>query len=474
MEELSNDYKLQIQRLVEDIKTQGYENICFFQPGYSIMGAAYCEILLAEYLANSTELNIYFCDFIDGYGHRLLQEYEDTKVKFLKYEPNVISFPLNEKTIFLTSSIRVILLRKMHNENKIVLWHNETTPCAWNLIFIRNEMMNFFKLLEKTDSIMFHDWSSRDSLNRYSKTNFKNSDFFYVPVVHKKVCANSKFIENNSINIAFLSRLSSDKIQSLFYLVKNLYELSLIKKIKIHVIGDGICKEFVVRTLTKYEDKLEIIYCGSILHENLDEYLVNNIDLLYGVGTSVVEAAALKIPSAILLMSYNEIKDNEAFWYFDTKDYCVGITKDQKEDFKIEYTTIQKQVEQVCAIDGKKYLGERSYQYFVENHGNLDKLAYNFLNQLSKSFLTFKMLKKCIKYIPYAFLKIAHLKIMKCLKFEKINFGSKVEFYFFCIKFLKIKKKGLVTKFYLLGIKIAEFTQKETYKFKNSMRKEKI
>lgn len=87
----------------------------------------------------------------------------------------------------------------------------------------------------------------------------------------------------------------------------------------------------VEQELIKYSDKIDIIYVGTIAHNKLDEYLINNIDLLYGVGTCVIESAALGIPSMVLLMDTKEIWDNQAYWYFNTKYYCTGITVEQKK-----------------------------------------------------------------------------------------------------------------------------------------------
>ncbi|MBR2221611.1 MAG: hypothetical protein IJ972_01285, partial [Campylobacter sp.] len=49
----------ELARLVKIIKSQGYEDICFFQPVYAITGATTCKIQMAKYLAEHTDLKIH-------------------------------------------------------------------------------------------------------------------------------------------------------------------------------------------------------------------------------------------------------------------------------------------------------------------------------------------------------------------------------------------------------------------------------
>lgn len=102
-----------IVQLVQEIREQGYKNICFMQPALNIGGGSFIEAKLAEYLANNTDLNIYFCDYKDGYGEYLLKD--TPKVKKLTFKNDDIYFPLQEKYILITNSTRVVLIKNMHH-----------------------------------------------------------------------------------------------------------------------------------------------------------------------------------------------------------------------------------------------------------------------------------------------------------------------------------------------------------------------
>lgn len=457
------NYHEEIKKIVKEIKTQGYENVCFMHPAYNIGGGPLVETKMAEYLANNTDLNIYFCDYKDGYGEYLLKNC--SKVKILEFKDNEIYFPLREKCILLTNSTRVTLIKKMHLESKIVFWHYETVPCAWNNVLIENETRKFLELVKKNKAMIYHDWSGRDSLSRISDIKFTNKDYLHITLDKKNKQTNGILINKNEINICFLSRLASDKIQSLYYLIDNVSSYKTDKKIKLHIIGDGLLKKQVLKFCSRYNN-IEFIFTGTIARENLDDYLIGNADIVFGVGTCVLESSALKIPSAVLLMNNSKIYDTDAFWIFNSKEYCVGILTDEKTDFNIKYTNICKILDEIYKRNGKDLYGNKCYQYFIKNHNQYDKLAANFLSYLNKTTLTFKKLEKCIKYIPYNCHKIKVYKFLGIFIGKKIEFIGKTRFLLFGhIKLIKKIVSNNKITYYFCGIKIAQCIEKKTYNF---------
>lgn len=445
------DYKEQIQKLVGEIKAQGYENICFMQPALNIGGGPLIEANLAKYLVNNTELNLYFCDYNQGYGEFLLKDCP--KVKKLIYKDDDIIFPLKEKCILVTDSTRVVLIKNMHPESKFLFWHYQTNPCGWEYVLINNESKKYLELTKKENAMVYHDWSGRNSLSRFTKINFTNKDYIHIVLDKKDKECSFKFINNEEINICFLSRLAIDKMQALFNLVKNFATYKTDKKKRLHVIGDGKTRNQVEEYCKKYENEIEFIFTGSIARENLDNYLVNNIDILFGVGTCVVEGAALKLPSVVLILDTKEFNDTDAFWLYDSKEYTVGILKEQKSDLKIKYTKIHEILDDVYKRDNKEKNGKECYEYYINNHENYDELVCNFLNSLKNTSLTYKKIKKCIKYIPYS--KYSHeiLKFKKVTIVKKVNFLNKTKYLLFgFIEIFKEKRLKKETKYYILGI----------------------
>ena len=461
------DYKQEIQNLVEEIKKQGYENICFMHPALAIGGASLIEAKLADYLANNTDLNIYYYDYNDGYGEFLLKD--NPKVKKIIYKDNDITFPLKEKCIFFTNSTRCVLIKRMHPESKILFWHYESVKCGWDSVLIDKETNNFLILSKKENAMVFLDWSSRDSLSRFSKVGFNNKDYIHIVLSPKeKMCLNTN-ISEREINICFLSRLAPDKIQSLFYLIRNFASYKTDKKKRLHIIGDGRSKAVAKNFCKKYENEIEFLFTGTIAREELDDYLINNVDIVFGVGTCILESAALKLPSIILFMDSKRFEDKDAIWLYDSKEYCVGLLNEEKRDFKVKYTSITNILDSIYLNNKKQNEGEKCYQYFINNHSNYDALIMNVLSYLKNTSLTIKKLNKCIKYIPYNRYNYKLWSFLGIPIIKKTEFLGKTKYFLF--GFLEIFKKKLSNnkkKYYICGILFQKCFIRKGYNFPSS------
>ena len=457
------DYKQEIQKLVKEIKEQGYENICFMQPAYNIGGGPLIEVNIAKYLVKHTDLNVYFCDFENGYATNLLQD--TPEVKILTYNEKDILFPIQKKSIIFTNSTRAILLKQMHPENKLIFWHYETINCGWNSVFINHEAAKYLSLLKKENAICYHDWSGKDSLNRFQNVGLTNKDYLYITLDKKNKECSKNLIDENNINIAFLSRLALDKIQSLFYLIKNFADYKTDKKKRLHIIGDGRSRRIVENFCKNYENEIEFIFTGTINREKLDDYLINNVDILFGVGTCILESAALKMPSVMLLIGSKRFEDEDAIWLYNSKEYCVGILQKEKFDFAQPLTPISKILDSVYIENNKAAEGLKCYEYFIKNHTNYDELILNFLQMLINDTLTFDKLKRTIKFVPYNLLKIFQYRLFKINIIKRIEFCDKVWVYFLNLRIFKRRKDKGKYKYYLFGIKFFEKLEKIPYKF---------
>ena len=133
----NTNYTTQFKLLAEEIKKQGYKNICFWLPADNVGGGTYIFCKIAEYLSKNTNFNLFYMDYKGGYPSKLLANNPD--IKILTFDDNTSAFPLKEKCIIVTNSTRVIQIKNMNPENKILFWHYETILCAWHLLFLDNE-----------------------------------------------------------------------------------------------------------------------------------------------------------------------------------------------------------------------------------------------------------------------------------------------------------------------------------------------
>lgn len=444
------DYKEEIQKLVEEIKAQGYENVCMWMPAYNLGGGS-AFLRFAKYLVENTDLTVYYMDYKDGYLEYLLKQ--EPRIKFLHYSEDMTTFPVKEKCIIITNSTRVVQMPQMNPENKLLFWHWETVPCAWSIVLIDNEVKKYLKLTKDNHAMVYHDWSAKDSLNRYQHIGFNNND--YLPLtLYPKICECKKgLINDDEINLCFLSRLAPDKKNSLYYLTENFAKYKTSKKKRLHIIGDGVSADEVKNFCEDYKKEIEFIFYGTVAREDLDNYLINNVDILFAVGTSVLEGASLKLPSVVLLMDNKYINDDEAFWIYNTKEYCMGILTSEKDDFGVQYTTFDKIIDSVYKeTNGKETEGQKCYEYYLNNHSSFDNTVCFLLKFFKQTELTYKKLKKCIKYTPYLKLELTKTKLLGLNLIKKSTHLNKTKIYFLNIPIYKKVICGGKTKKYFLGI----------------------
>ncbi|MFG5139584.1 hypothetical protein O8I32_04630 [Campylobacter lari] len=475
---------MSVQKIIIDLKNEGYENICFWLPAYNIGGGTFC---IAELVKQITpyahSVKIYIMDYHEGYLSFLLRH--NSHVEVLKFDEKYPYFPLKEKSIIITNSTRIIQLKQMHPENKIFLWHYETLPCAWNVVFLQNETSKIMKLMYDNNAVNFIDWAARDSLNGHG---VKFDKELYWPIVVKEktiLDQEKKIINKDSINLCWLSRLAPDKIQSLFAIIKAYAKYDTDKKKIFHIIGDGRSRTLVEKFCKGYEDKIEFIFTGTIERNELDDYLIKNADIVFGMGTSILESAALALPSVVVLLDFKDINDDDFFWLYDSKEYCVGVLVDQKERFDIKYSKFSTIINEVVnTSDGKKIQGEKCYKYYIENHSSIEKVAADVLMQIKNSSLTFEKIQRCLKYIPYNLIEVSTFKMFSIsiakrlhhlygtryrvfnIPFFRIKFFKNIKtYYFFNFPFFSYMRSNHHVIYWLCKVKICEYRKKSGFVF---------
>lgn len=391
------DYRREIQKLLHEIKRQGYEAICFWLPAYNTGGGTYFLCEMAKYLQVCSHFKIYYMDFLNGYPSQLLK---DTGVTILEYRDEDDTFPVDEKCIVVTNSTRAIILKKMRPDNKLLFWHYETVPCNWNALFIMNEGKAFLDLCNKKKAMMFHDWSSWDILSQECGCAYEKS---YLPLIMppKNVRAVPNFKSDDEIHLVWLGRLGNEKIQSIFYIIDNFAAYKTRRKKFMHIVGDGWKRNEVEQYCKKYSNRITFSLPGTVPKYTLDQYLLEHADITFAMGLSALESAALGIPTVVVKLDTKPIKDDQFFWLFDSKEYCAGILPSQSERFDIQYSSFENIMDAIYVFEQYQSIGEKCLNYFTENLSNVDIIIFNFLVAAKKDTLTMDDLERCIHYIPY-------------------------------------------------------------------------
>lgn len=394
----------EIQKLADEIKAQGFESICFWMPSYSVVGANVSFFNLSRYLSKKTNLKALYVTYEDGY---LAKQLAEAGIPVVPYLDEASAFPFSRKCIIVTSSTRPIMLKKMRSDNKLLLWHNETAPCAWELIFLQNETQDYFRLCHEKRAMVFHDWSSWDALSQDAGFEFEK---LYLPVCiePRNLMAGGDLISEEEMHLTWLGRLVPDKMYSLLYLINHYAQYATSRRKVLHIIGDGRSRTEIEAYCKRFYNKITFDFQGTVAGDELDEFLIEHTDVLFAMGTSLLEGAALKIPTAVVLLNTAQIKTDEFFWIFNSKEYCCGVMTSQARRFGAEYSHFRDMMDDIYEYGMKKEYGEKSFQYYEENHSSMGRVARLLLSAVNQSSLTMGDLERCIKYVPYQ-----HIRVVK-------------------------------------------------------------
>lgn len=410
--------------IANKIKEQGYKSICFWMPCYNVSGGARYLRDLAVEIANNTDLKVYYVDFEEGYPTSLLKD--NKNVEIIQFIPDSEKLNIEEPVIVFTNSTKVIQIKKMHSQSKLLFWHFETIACAWNLLFFNKEEIGYMKLAKETKAMVFHDWSARDMLNTQFGVKFENRDYLQVYSCLYEGNVKRKKFNEKEINIVWVSRLGTDKVCSLLNIIDNFANLKTNKIKRLHIIGDGIRKEMVENYCKKFKERMEIIFTGTIPREDLANYLLTNADIVFAMGTSVVDSAALKIPSVVVQLSTSQFSGDAFYWLYDAQEYCVGITTEQKKRYEVPYKRFEKLIEEIDSEEKSNNIGEKCYNHFIENHYDFDSIVIKFLRYCLQTQLTYEKLIKVIRFAPYNNVEQKDYSIKRKILFSRTKFLNRV------------------------------------------------
>ncbi|WP_407426665.1 hypothetical protein [Arcticibacter sp.] len=370
------------------------KSITFFYPSKVIGGAEFLFLRIAEYLVHNTNLSIYIIDFKDGF---LRKRASLAKISFIEYNLNrnvIIDYdtfiitPLNH--IFDVYNFQV----KSSYSVRVLFWsihpkHFTNFYSTLRRIGIGEKKMQKtsagFKALIERGSLVFMDYP-----------NFKeNSDFLGIgrldPMPYLPICCPSygdisepteRFEkQNHIINFCWLGRIANDKVGAIINLITHMEQLPEGRRnnIVFHIIGSGEAETALANRLTRTNVKIHRL--NKLVGEELNKYLIENIDVGYAMGTSSLEFAKLKIPVILADMIIgNPVTDNKFNWLYETQEYSLGSYYDEATERRhsLEYILNE--------LSSKLSYGRESnlcYEYFSAHH-TMQAVSSKLLSYLDK------------------------------------------------------------------------------------------
>lgn len=347
--------------------------ICFFMPSKVVGGCEFLFSRIADYLSREKDIEVFYIDYEDGF---VKEQLKDTKVKFISYKKKQRSCVVSDNLTLITPITLAFKLPLIKNKNvKILFWNLHPENINWlressKMNFF--QMKNFLKLLSEKFGLINQDIGPYATAIKYYPKVIKN----YVPILvnDHRFFIKQNLIKGDELNVTWLGRLDEDKIYSLINLLDNLNCVNIKQKIKVHIIGEGHSKDKIV--LEKYEN-IDIDFVGTIIGENLNQYLSSNTDILFAMGTSLIEGEKLAIPSVLTFFSTKVFNQNQFVFATDLPEALVGC----KLDFDF--------------VELKKSLLQEIINYYIDN---IEKLSSDARAYFEKYFLIDRNIEKFITF----------------------------------------------------------------------------
>ena len=148
------------------------------------------------------------------------------------------------------------------------------------------------------------------------------------------------------------------------------------------------------------------------------------------MGTSVLEGAALKLPSVIIPHNMHSMDCDRFVYLQDTRDYCLGWYDTQMDELHLREYPLNQILQKVYKKKGKKILGEAAFDYYNNNH-SIESATKFLVTCIEETTLTAKDFLKLTnfffsKHRRYVFFGINVLKTKKNQKGDFLVYLFKI------------------------------------------------
>ena len=320
-----------------------------------------------------------------------MQNLSQCNIKKIIYDDNsTFSLP-KDTTIITPITLAYQIPLKNIMQTKILFWWAH--PLSFRWLVGRSQrtpafLKYFIKKAVKSDAIFFQDIINKNSCCNIIKKKKKNNylpSFIEIP---NNVFFRSSIKNKEEINIGWIGRLDKDKIFSLLNILKQFNEFKTDKKKIIHIIGLGSCKDYI--SLDEYKS-LEIRFVGKKVNKELDNYIIQNIDIVFAMGVSLLEAAKLKIPTVLVRLFEKKAYEDKFVWLFNLNNFIVGCNN-YSEIEKVKTNSFSEIIDDIYNKNLFCQNGAISYNYVKVNY-DIHYVSNLLLLNISRSNMKFCLYK---------------------------------------------------------------------------------
>ncbi len=287
----------------------------------------------------------------------------------------------------------------------------------------RHKLQKILNYLQNRKAIVYMDKENVSSTERFLKIKINSPQFIPVPVPPPSECKNPPQRLYTPINFAWIGRICDFKYRILEHTIVRLSNATeKIGPSRLIIIGEGEFRKYIEQVAATHRKiNFDINFTGEIAVNKLPKYLIENVDILFSMGTSALEAARVGIPVYLTNYSYKKIVHNYRFrLLFENTEYCLGheITSDDYEN----ESSLENSIDEVIA-DYSKY-AIKSYKYWESNF-SLGYVKEKLMYAIESTEATFGEMADLGYFNPDFFghvLRSLSVRLRKDLSMESVGF----------------------------------------------------
>ena len=340
--------------------------LVFYFPWPEVSGGPFFLTRIANAIADTKEYDVYYVDYKGGLANTLLKN-KDIEVLIYDNEGKKYTIFKDEPIVLVMVIYWAHMVPIMHPDSKVVFlnWHNCCIPVLKGDWHCTTRFVNkFLELVRDTSSVFFLDKTHLLAQNT-DKIKFKEE---YVPITipERNKVVKQEIVKEGERNIAVLGRLVLDKIFAVTDLVDNIIASRDNVKTNIYVIGEGDCQDMLFNK--KLPSYIKLIKCKTMDIEKIIDLFCKKVDILFAMGTSVLDGASVKLPSVIIPNDTVPFSCDRYSYLFESEGYALGWGPDQIDELDIQTHTVAEILDDIYVRDKKKEVGDKCYDYYVKNH----------------------------------------------------------------------------------------------------------
>ena len=379
--------------------------VYFIFPYRGVGGVSVLFLRLAHTLARSHHYRCILVDYSDGYmatraNHELVTvaNYSDDFKTDISGNSVVIFQSMTPWSIFSGLSIAdniPVLFWNCHPSNLVAMLpgysnsnvsHSNVLSQISALVLkpFRAKLTKFVKHLLDSNALVFMDHENVKSTEESVGFVIDNPVFIPIPAERKEIRTVVARENGETLHFCWIGRIVNFKYFILKLLLDDLSILACDSsiKFKVTIVGDGSH----LPQLKAHCNKINTYNVNFVAHleeSSLDGLLVNDVDILFAMGTSALEGAKYGVPTILLDIAYSDVPATYVYRWLHSRDgSTLGDTLRSFNNEGSSYQSLKLLMDEF--IDEEEAVSQRTYAYFEKNH-SMEQISARLLDALGES-----------------------------------------------------------------------------------------